>query len=134
MTEKEKEHLCFSFASSVLFPKAVFIEKFGKKRSAILLDELVLYENYYGISVQAIMWRAHDLGLISKSKFKSYQIWLSKSGLKNKELGSYSSTETPMRFQRLVYKALSEGIITSSKAAALLNKSLSELDGLVRVV
>ncbi len=134
MTEKEKEHLCFSFASAVLFPKAVFIEKFGKKRSAILLDELVLYENYFGISVQAIMWRARDLGLLSASKFKSFQIWLSKSKLKEKEFGNFCGSETPMRFRSLVYKALSESIISMSKAASLLNRPLSDMHELVRVV
>ena len=135
VTEKEKEHLCYSFAGAVLFPESVFKEKLGKKRSSILLNELILLENYYGISVQAIMWRAHDLGLISDSKFKEYHMWLSKSGFKKKELGNYCGCETPMRFQRLVYKALSEDIISSSKAAALLNKSLSDLkDELTRVI
>jgi Zn-dependent peptidase ImmA (M78 family)/DNA-binding XRE family transcriptional regulator len=134
ISEKEIEHLCYSFASAVLFPESVFKEKLGKKRSSILLDELILLENYYGISVQAIMWRAHDLDLISASKFKEYQIWLSKTRLKKHKFGNYQSCETPMRFQRLVYKALSEEIISSSKAAALLNKPLSELDELTRII
>lgn len=135
VSDKEKEHLCYSFASAVLFPEEVFKEKLGKKRSSILLNELILLENYYGISVQAIMWRAHDLGLISDSKFKEYHIWLSKSGLKKKELGRYCGCEAPMRFQRLVYQALSEDIISTSKAAALLNKPLSDLkDELTRLI
>jgi len=135
ITEKEKEHLCFSFASAVLFPEAVFKEKLGVKRSSILLNELILLENYYGVSVQAIMYRAHDLRLISDSKFKEYQIWLSKSGFKAKSFGNFCGCETPMRFQRLVYKALSEDIISSSKAAALLNKPLSDLkDELTQVI
>lgn len=128
MQDKEKEHLCYSLAGAVLFPEAVFKEELGSKRKSILLNELILLENYYGMSVQAIMRRAYDLKLISDSKYKEYNIWLNKSGNKKKELGHYKGGETPLRFERLVYKALSEDIITSSKAAALLNKPLSELE------
>lgn len=119
MDDKLKELLCYTFAGAFLFPEEVFKDEFGKKRTSILLNELVLLENYYGISVQAIMRRAHGLQLISDSKFRDYQAWLSKSGNKKKELGSFRGGETPMRFRRLVYKALSEDIITYSKAAAL---------------
>lgn len=135
ITEKEKEHLCYAFAGALLFPESVFKEELGKKRTSILLNELIFLENYYGMSVQAIMWRAHDLKLISDSKFKEYQIWLSKSGFKKTEFGNYRGSETPMRFQHLVYKALSEEIISSSKAAALLNKPLSDLkEELTRII
>ncbi len=128
MPEKKREHFCYSLAGAVLFPEAAFREELGKKRKSILLNELILLENYYGMSVQAIMRRAYDLQLISDSKFKEYNIWLNKSGKKKKELGNYKGGETPLRLERLVYKALSEDIITNSKAAALLGKPLSELE------
>jgi len=128
MSDKEKEHLCYSFAGAFLFPESVFKEELGKKRNSILLNELKLLENYYGMSVQAMMWRAHDLQLISDSKYKEYNIWLNKTKNKKTQFGTFQGRETPIRFERLVYKALSEDIITNSKAAALLNKPLSELE------
>ena len=135
MDDKQKELLCYTFAGAFLFPEEVFKEELGKKRTSILLNELVLLENYYGISVQAIMRRAHGLQLISDSKFRDYQVWLSKSGNKKKELGSFKGGETPMRFKRLVYKALSEDIITYSKAAALFGVPQSEFEEeLTRVI
>jgi len=135
MDDKQKELLCYTFAGAFLFPEEVFKDEFGKKRTSILLNELVLLENYYGISVQAIMRRAHGLQLISDSKFRDYQAWLSKSGNKKKELGSFRGGETPMRFRRLVYKALSEDIITYSKAAALFGVPQSEFEEeLTRVI
>ena len=135
MDDKQKELLCYTFAGAFLFPEEVFKDEFGKKRTSILLNELVLFENYYGISVQAIMRRAHGLQLISDSKFRDYQAWLSKSGNKKKELGSFRGGETPMRFRRLVYKALSEDIITYSKAAALFGVPQSEFEEeLTRVI
>jgi len=135
MDDKQKELLCYTFAGAFLFPEEVFKDEFGKKRTSILLNELVLLENYYGISVQAIMRRAHGLQLISDSKFRDYQAWLSKSGNKKKELGSFKGGETPMRFRRLVYKALSEDIITYSKAAALFGVPQAEFEEeLTRVI
>jgi Zn-dependent peptidase ImmA (M78 family)/DNA-binding XRE family transcriptional regulator len=128
MGDKEREHFCFSFAGAFLFPEKIFIEELGKKRRGIFLKELILLENHYGISVQAIMWRTKSLGLISESKFKEYNIWLNKSNNKKTEFGDFQGREVPERFERLVYKALSEDIITSSKAAALLNKALPELE------
>lgn len=135
MDDKQKELLCYTFAGAFLFPEEVFKDEFGKKRTSILLNELVLLENYYGISVQAIMRRAHGLQLISDSKFRDYQAWLNKSGNKKKELGTFKGGETPMRFRRLVYKALSEDIITYSKAAALFGVPQSEFEEeLTRVI
>ncbi len=135
LTEKEKETFCYSFASAFLFPKDVFIKEIGSHRSSILLEELILLENYYGLSVQAIMRRAHTLNLISDSKFKTYNTWLNQSGNKVKMLGKFQGNEAPQRFRRLVYKALSESIITDSKAAALLNKSLVDIEeGLVWII
>jgi Zn-dependent peptidase ImmA (M78 family)/DNA-binding XRE family transcriptional regulator len=128
MPDKEREHLCYSLAGAFLFPESVFKEELGKKRNSILLNELILLENYYGMSVQAMMWRAHDLQLISDSKYKEYNIWLNKSNNKKTQFGTFQGRETPVRFERLVYKALSEDIITNSKAAALLGKPLSELE------
>ncbi len=128
ISEKDREYYCYYFAGAFLFPEEVFIEELGKKRTSILLNELVLLENYYGISVQAIMRRAYELGLISDSKYKDYNIWLSKSGNKKKELGSFNGSEKPLRFERLVYKALSEGIITHSKAASFLGVPLADFE------
>lgn len=135
MPVKDKEHLCYSFAGAFLFPESVFKEELGKKRTSILLNELISLENYYGMSVQAIIWRAKTLQLISDSKFKDYNIWLNKSGNKNTQFGTFQGRETPERLNRLIYKALSEDIITNSKAAALLNISLLELEGtLIRII
>lgn len=128
ISEKDREYYCYYFAGAFLFPEEVFIEELGRKRTSILLNELVLLENYYGISVQAIMRRAYELGLISDSKYKDYNIWLSKSGKKKEQLGEFNGNEKPMRFKLLVYKALSEGIITHSKAASFLGMPLSEFE------
>ena len=59
---------------------------------------------------------------MSDPKFKEYNVWLNKSGNKKTVFGNFQGRETPERFKRLVYRALSEDIITNSKAAARTGK------------
>jgi len=128
MDEQETERLCLSFAGAFLLPKEIFINELGKNRTTLILEELISIENYYGISVQAIMWRALNLSIVSEPKFNKYYRWLNKSGNLKIELGSFSGIEKPMKFKRLVYKAMSLDIITNSKAAALLDIPLDEIE------
>lgn len=128
MNEQETERLCLSFAGAFLLPKEKFINELGENRTSLILEELISLENYYGISVQAIMWRALNIGIVSESKFNKYYRWLNKSGNLKVELGSFKGIEKPIKFNRLIYKAMSLNIITNSKAAALLDTPLNEIE------
>lgn len=125
-TEKEIENLCHAFAGAFLLPKNQFIEWFGSKRTTMSVAELTMTDEHYGISVQAIMARARHLELISESLYRDFNFWLSKSGKKKFEFGKYYVKETPQRFDRLLYTAVSEGYISMSKGAALANRLLAD--------
>ena len=125
VNEKEKERLCHNFAGAFLLPKEPFLKEFGGKRSNVSLEELKIIDEYYGISVQAIMARAKVLNLISEHSYRDFNIWLSKNGCRKKELGEYKGKESPIRFKKLLYQATAKGAISMSKAAALANKPLS---------
>jgi Zn-dependent peptidase ImmA (M78 family) len=121
-TEKEIEKFCHSFAGAVLLPKERFIDWFGQSRSSISLQELQMIDENYGISVQAIIARAHTLGLISDQTHRDFNIWLSKNGKRKHEfVKDICFNEKLSRFDRLMYKAVTEEIITESKAKALSN-------------
>jgi len=128
MAEEDIEDICFYFAAAFLVPEEIIYNELGKKRNSILLEEAVQFENYYGISVQAFVRRLFNLGIISGSKFNSFKQWLNRSGMKDEEIGSFWSRETPGRLKELVFKALSLDIITESKASALLNMPLVQLN------
>ena len=124
--EKEIEKLCHSFAGAVLLPKERFIDWFGSKRNSISLQELQMIDENYGISVQAIIARAHALSLISEQTHRDFNIWLSKNGKRKHEfVKDICFNEKLSRFDRLLYKAVTEGIITESKGASLANRKLS---------
>lgn len=123
--EKEQEKFCNNFAGAFLLPKAAFREWFGEKRTTLTLNELQLIDENFGISVQAIVYRAYFLKIISEPTLRQFSIWLSSSGKRKQEFVEFCGKEQPQRFYRLLLKALSEGGISMSKAASLANKNLA---------
>lgn len=123
INNKKKEHFCSVFANEMLLPHDVFLSIVGKKRHEIALMELKYLQNEYGISVDALMAKAKYLGVISSNHYSDYCKNLgSASSTKKSEPGSITK-EKVTRFESMVYRALASGIITQSKAAALLNKN-----------
>jgi hypothetical protein len=53
-------------------------------------------------------------------------VYFSMQGYKKREPGEYQGYEKSNRFKQLIYRAVAEEIISSSKAAALDNKKLAE--------
>lgn len=124
-----EESFCNRFAGEFLFPKQSVFKEFGEKRSHISSIELEEIQKKYGISISAIIYRLMDCGVISKSKQASFHIKIN-SNNKLKEWAHKQRFQTPEvsnRFEQLVYRALSQELISGSKAAALLNVKLDEV-------
>ena len=126
LPEKEQERWCNRFAGAMLLPQDVCRKVLGNKRHHILLNELILLKEQFGISPQAAMFRAIHAGIVSAFYGKSFWQDLSRKGLKKKEIGEFKSSEKATRFHQLLLRAVSEEIITYSKAAALNNQKLAE--------
>lgn len=118
---KKKEHFCSVFANEILLPHDVFFSVVGGKRNGIALMELKYLQNEYGISVDVLMAKAKYLGVISSRHYSDCCKNLgSADSTKKSESGSITK-EKVTKFECMVYRALASGIITQSKAAALLN-------------
>lgn len=123
--DKEKERLCFQFAGAMLIPEPTFRQETGDIRSHFSLPELVVVKETYGLSIQAIMARAKDLGIINESQFVTFRKWIN-SNRTEKGLGAYQGSETAFRFKQLIYRAAAEEIISLSKAANLSDQKLAQ--------
>ncbi|NTU52527.1 MAG: ImmA/IrrE family metallo-endopeptidase [Chlorobiaceae bacterium] len=123
-TPRENEKLAHAFAGAFLFPKESFLRTFGEKRTHLTVRELLDMKEYFGISVAAIMSSARGLDVISEFTYKNFWITWSKNRIN--EPGAYRSKEEPARFRQLLDRAVSEEIITMSKAAELAEKSYNE--------
>lgn len=124
----DKEKICNIFANEVLIPSVKFKKIIGESRHDISLLELRAIQQEYGISIEALMAKAHQLNVITKNRYESF--YKKKNALptfkKDVEASAYPMEFTD-RFERLVYRALASEVITFSKAAALLEKSVNEV-------
>ena len=130
ISDKEKENLCNVFANEMLIPSKTFLNIFGNKRQAITIVELKDVQLNYGISARALMMKAHQLGVINKSRYVGFCIKMNDPAnerLRKTLDGSSMPAEHTSRYERLVFRALSSETITTSKAAEMLDISVSEL-------
>lgn len=123
---REVERCCHRFASAMLIPKPVMLTLLGKQRNGITLAELIAIKEQYGISLQAIVRRAKDLGIINEYSYKNFFIWISKNR-REEGLGNFKGVEKSYRVNQLLYRLIAENLITFNKAASLSNMSTEEL-------
>ncbi|MDH4218780.1 MAG: XRE family transcriptional regulator [Candidatus Aminicenantes bacterium] len=122
----QKEKLCHAFAGAFLLPKAILERELMKKREQITLWELEEIKQTYGISIQAIVKRAHMLGIVSDFYYRNFQLMLNRKGWKKKEPVEYQGREEAIRFKQLLHYCVSEKIITLSRGAELANISFPD--------
>ena len=135
-TEKEQENICDRFAGAVLLPKNILLSEIGEKRKQISLTEFINFQKQFGISISAIMYRLVDLEVIPKSKIRSFYI-KQNSNQELKEFvnkNRFLNDEKSERYKRLVYKALSQEIISISKASALLGSNVQSIQEKLTII
>lgn len=128
VTDSEIEKLCNIFANEMLIPTSEFTRLIGTSRKDISLQELIPIQMQFGISIDALMYKAKEIGIITEQRYKGYCIKKHRSSDFNKQtIESRYSKEQSHRFLGLVYKAISQEIITISKASSLLNCSVNDI-------
>lgn len=131
----DEERYCNIFANEVLLPSEVFIQRIGKVRKDISLVELRNLQYQYGISIDAMMVKARQLGIISQSRYVSFYKHKNKDkNFKAEVERSVFQEENSKRYVGLVFKLLSNEVITESKCASLLNRSVSEIHSQLELV
>lgn len=126
---KKKEAFCHLFAGEFLIPQNSFQKCVGEIVNGRLNIRLFSdIQRLFGISIDALIRKARDGGLISESRYKYYFIQKNQN-LRLKEYVEQSRTEDehPERFESLVYDAYAKDIISVSKAASLLNVSVDQV-------
>ena len=116
---KEDEDIAHRFAAAFLVPDEVVYKELGQSRSRIEFDELLLLKHKYGMSMQAWLRRARDLGIISFSWYKNTLVSFRKCGWHRNEPGKQVASEKPIRFRQFVLRAMAEGIISRERAEEL---------------
>ena len=127
LTQREKEKLCDSFASEMLLPGEMLSQIF-KPGEKISTSELKQLQMIYGISVDAIMHKLNDLGIVGDSKYKTFCICKGKDkGLRDFVESSCYKENMTNKFETMVYAAAAKDLISISKAASLLHSSVGTI-------
>jgi Zn-dependent peptidase ImmA (M78 family)/DNA-binding XRE family transcriptional regulator len=126
-TEKDREKAAHRFAGAFLVPASRARAELGESRTSISMLELCELKLKYGMSVQAWIYRARDLGILSENAYRVLWKMLSARGMARRELGESYPPERTSRHRRLVARAYSDGRISESRAAELLGLPMSEL-------
>ena len=114
--EKRDEEFAFRFAAALLVPAESARHELGNSRRHLELDELGLLKQRWGMSMQGWMRRTCELGIISNDYYRRLNIRFRKAGWHRTEPFPYRASESPALFQRLMYRALSEQVITQDDA------------------
>jgi len=122
----DAEKAAYRFAGAFLVPAPAARSKLGAQRQTLDLHELHLLKHRYGVSMQAWIYRAKDLGILSESAAARLFREFREQGWYRQEPGDQIPPEEPERMKRLVLRALAEDIISRSRAAELLGMPLAQ--------
>lgn len=124
---RTKEKCCHRFASALLFPMEIAYESFGKRRSALSLEELVDLKNSYGMSVAALVHRAKDLHVITEVYYnRIFDEYIKKNKLEE-GWGGYLLPDKAERYQRMIRRAMSESLMTEGDLQTLCDGHMDEI-------
>ncbi len=111
---KACEQRAFRFASHLILPNRQLKLAFQGQS----MVRLVQFKERYGISLAAMVYRAEQLGIITKSVAKRLWIEFAKRGWKTSEPGNVRP-DRATRFEQLMDAALFDGRLTFTEAAAI---------------
>jgi Zn-dependent peptidase ImmA (M78 family)/DNA-binding XRE family transcriptional regulator len=112
------------FVGAFLVPAETARFELGANRTDLNINELRMLKHKYGLSMQAWIYRAKDLSIISENTAARLFQQFCANDWRRQEPGKPYPSETPMRMERLIYRALAEDLISRSRAQELLGKPL----------
>ncbi len=121
----DEEKAAFRFGAAFLAPASTLRREVGVRRSAIGVDELLLLKRRYGMSLQALVHRLHDLGVINDLHAQQWWRTINAKGWKKVE-PEEAPPEHPQWLRRTTLRAFSEGLLTASEAESLLGEKIEE--------
>jgi transcriptional regulator with XRE-family HTH domain len=120
------EKISHRFVGAFLAPAPAVRFELGQHRTTLDMNELYLLKQKYGLSMQAWIFRARDLEIISPQAAENLFYRFRANNWHRQEPGNAYPSETPQRMEQMVYRALVEDLISRSKAQELLGRALQQ--------
>ena len=128
--EKEIEKYINQVAGTVLVPTDDIYSLFGRINRSLNTYIRNEVSKEYRVAPSCLITRLYEAGVITEMYYKKYFMFLNKNGGKKNEksfLNKDWDSEDPTIFNQQVYLALSQELITASKAAEYLNIPLFDV-------
>jgi transcriptional regulator with XRE-family HTH domain/Zn-dependent peptidase ImmA (M78 family) len=117
------EQAAFRFGAALLAPAQIVQQRVGTRRGFIQLAELILLKQFFGVSIQALLRRLRDLGIITDAYYKQWCIDINRLGLRRHEPAELPPEQSQW-IRRNVLRAASEALISAEEASLLLGEPL----------
>jgi Zn-dependent peptidase ImmA (M78 family)/DNA-binding XRE family transcriptional regulator len=119
--EENEEKAAFRFGAAFLAPAKKIIEDIGERRSAIQLEELFLLKRHFGLSIQSLLFRLLELGIIKESYYWNWFNLVKKLGWRTGEPEDWD-VENSFWLQKNVLRLFAEGAIDINTVKRILGK------------
>ena len=125
------------FAGAFLVPREHLVARAGHNRNRMTWHEIMELKRTYGISAAVMLVRLGQVGILSRATveyaFKTYaRSWRKEEPEPIAEGEGFATFEKPQRFERLVWRALGEELISPVRAAQMLRVPLATVEREIR--
>lgn len=123
----DEEDAAYRMGAAFLAPRDAVFREVGTRRHSIQVQELLLLKRYFGMSMQALLYRMKDLEIISQHHYTQWFKHINKMGWRKSEPEELDS-ERPTWLRRSVLRAYSEELLSQEEAERLLSESIDDED------
>lgn len=125
------------FAGAFLIPSEHLITLAGGHQRGVTYHEIMQLKQTYGVSAAAMLMRLRQIGILSEAAveyaFKTYaRSWRTVEPEPMEGDEGFAAFEVPQRFDRLVWRALGEELISPVRAAQMLGRPLNIIEREIR--
>jgi len=124
---KTEERLAHRFGAAFIVPARTAFRELGEKRKHLDFGELAILKRKHGLSMQAWIIRARDLGIIDEAHARTLFTRFSAKGWRKEEPLKFEGQEKPLRLRQLTVRALAEGLLTQTQAARICPQALTDI-------
>jgi Zn-dependent peptidase ImmA (M78 family)/transcriptional regulator with XRE-family HTH domain len=128
----EREKRAFRFGAAFLAPASAVRAAIGQRRTFVQLEELLMLKRRFGLSLQALLYRLRDLGIISEHYYREWCVQVNRQGWRRREPLELPR-EQPQWFRLNVMRAQAEGLLAKEEAESLLGRAVPKEEPLTLV-
>lgn len=117
------------FAAALLMPRETVVGEVGWRRESIGWSELFGLQRFFGVSAQALVRRCQDVGAFADPLARLLYSEFARRRWSRPPFEEPVTIprERPQRFERLCFRGLAEGVISTSDAMELLGMTIEDL-------